>query len=633
MIKDAIEIFQNDIKVIIHSPVVIGVILAIILIPSLYALLNIQATWDPYSHTSSIKVAVVNEDSGYDYNGTHYNVGNLLVDELKNNRNFSWQFVDEKTAIDGVRNGDYYATLIIPSNFTEEILSIDTNNPQQAQIRYVVNDKLNAITPRITNAGVDTLQTQINDEVIKTVDGIIFGKLSELGQFASDNKATFLKTKSMVNELNGKISEIDSTLTEANSIMSTVQGTWSSVSTALPEIQSASNKIRTNYDKLYDYIEENPEKALNTVQQMEIQTTNLVTLLKYVNSILTTLYDVTGDQDLKPIINKVEDGINKANTVLTVLKEVESDLESGKSTNKLSELKTAIDNMDDTVNTLVDDKDKINQVINEASSKLGLADSVWPEYKSAIQLAAARLNAIDEGDIDKLIAFANMDPEDVQDYFSSPVELEKEDMYPVDNYGSALSPFYIPISLWIGGIIAVAMMKMHVISDKKYKSPSVYIGRMGIFLIISFFQALAVALGSLFLGIEVSSIILFILTTLYIGICSMVIIYSLTSAFGNAGKAIAVIILVFQITATGGTFSVELLPTFFQVIHPLLPLTYAVAALREVVAGILWSSYIDALLGLTIFPILAFILTLLVKERMNKRAQWAEEKLKESGLF
>lgn len=633
MIKDAIEIFQNDIKVIIHSPVVIGVILAIILIPSLYALLNIQATWDPYSHTSSIKVAVVNEDSGYDYNGTHYNVGNLLVDELKNNRNFSWQFVDEKTAIDGVRNGDYYATLIIPSNFTEEILSIDTNNPQQAQIRYVVNDKLNAITPRITNAGVDTLQTQINDEVIKTVDGIIFGKLSELGQFASDNKATFLKTKSMVNELNGKISEIDSTLTEANSIMSTVQGTWSSVSTALPEIQSASNKIRTNYDKLYDYIEENPEKALNTVQQMEIQTTNLVTLLKYVNSILTTLYDVTGDQDLKPIINEVEDGINKANTVLTVLKEVESDLESGKSTNKLSELKTAIDNMDDTMNTLVDDKDKINQVINEASSKLGLADSVWPEYKSAIQLAAARLNAIDEGDIDKLIAFANMDPEDVQDYFSSPVELEKEDMYPVDNYGSALSPFYIPISLWIGGIIAVAMMKMHVRSDKKYKSPSVYIGRMGIFLIISFFQALAVALGSLFLGIEVSSIILFILTTLYIGICSMVIIYSLTSAFGNAGKAIAVIILVFQITATGGTFSVELLPTFFQVIHPLLPLTYAVAALREVVAGILWSSYIDALLGLTIFPILAFILTLLVKERMNKRAQWAEEKLKESGLF
>ena len=633
MIKDAIEIFRNDIKVIIHSPVVIGVILAIILIPSLYALLNIQATWDPYSHTSNIKVAVVDEDSGYDYNGTHYNVGNLLVDELKNNRNFSWQFVDEKTALNGVRNGDYYAALIIPNNFTEQILSIDTNNPHQAQIRYVVNDKLNAITPRITNAGVDTLQTQINDEVIKTVDGIIFGKLSDLGQFAAANKAEFLKTKSMVNELNGKIGEIDSTLTEANSIMSTVQGTWSKVSTALPEIQSISNKIRTNYDKLSDYIQKNPEKALNTVQQMEVENTDLLKLLKFLDAVLTTLYDITGDENLKPIISEVEDGINKANTVLTVLKEVESDLKSGKATTRLSELKTAIDNMDDTVNTLANNKDKINQIINEASSKLGLADSVWPEYRNAIQVAAARLNAINEGDIDKLIAFANTDPDAVENYFSSPVELEKEDMYPVKNYGSALSPFYIPISLWIGGIIAVAMMKMHVRSDKKYKSPSVYIGRMGIFIIISIFQALAVALGSLLLGIEVSSPILFVLTTLYIGICSMVIIYSLTSAFGNAGKAIAIIILVFQITATGGTFSVELLPTFFQIIHPLLPLTYAVAALREVVAGILWSNYIYSLLALAVFPILAFILTLLVKERMNKRAQWTEEKLKESGLF
>ncbi len=133
---------------------------------------------------------------------------------------------------------------------------------------------------------MDTLQTQINDEVIKTVDGIIFGKLSELGQFASDNKATFLKTKSMVNELNGKISEIDSTLTEANSIMSTVQGTWSSVSTALPEIQSAPIKLERTMINCYDYIEE-PESPY-TVPQMEIQTTNLVTLLKYVNSILTT---------------------------------------------------------------------------------------------------------------------------------------------------------------------------------------------------------------------------------------------------------------------------------------------------------------------------------------------------------
>ena len=156
---------------------------------------------------------------------------------------------------------------------------------------------------------------------------------------------------------------------------------------------------------------------------------------------------------------------------------------------------------------------------------------------------------------------------------------------------------------------------------------------MGIFLIISILQALLVAFGALYLHVQISSALLFILTTLYIGICAMIIVYSMTSAFGNAGKALAIIILVLQITATAGIFPLEILPPFFQAIHPYLPLTYAVGALREVVAGVIWSTYWYNILYLTIFPIVAFVLTLLIKEKVDKRAQWTEEKLKESGLF
>jgi YhgE/Pip N-terminal domain len=145
MIKGAREIFKNDIKVIKNNPVVLFVLMVIILIPSLYALMNIQATWDPYALTSNIKIAVANGDSSYNLNGTQYNVGDMLVEELKNNDKFSWQFVDAETARNGVKNGDYYAAIIIPSNFSQMILSIDTANPQQASIEYLVNDKLNAM--------------------------------------------------------------------------------------------------------------------------------------------------------------------------------------------------------------------------------------------------------------------------------------------------------------------------------------------------------------------------------------------------------------------------------------------------------------------------------------------------------
>jgi putative membrane protein len=299
----------------------------------------------------------------------------------------------------------------------------------------------------------------------------------------------------------------------------------------------------------------------------------------------------------------------------------------------LGELKTSIDEMDNAINALAHNQGKINQNINAASAELSLINLQLPTFKNDIQIAAAKLNSINEDDISELIAFSDMNLSDVGNYFESPVELGKKHIYHIDNYGSAIAPFYIVLSLWIGGIVAVAMMKMTVRSRKKYHSTTVYLGRMGIFLIISILQALTVAIGAIFLNVQVSSALLFILTILYIGIGFMVILYSLTSSFGNLGKALAVIFLVLQIAAAGGTFPVEVLPPFFQAIHPYLPFTYAISALREVIAGVLWSNYRYCIVILAIFPTVALILTLLIKEKLSKRAEWAEEKLKGSGLF
>ena len=634
MIKDIGNIFKNDMKAVKNNPVVMVVLLVIILLPSLYALLNIEATWDPYARTSNIEVAVVNEDLGYATNGTTYNVGNMLVDELKNNTNFKWQFVDESTGLNGVKNGKYYAVLIIPSNFSQQLLSIQTSNPQQAKIQYIVNDKTNPIAPRLTNAGVDTIQSQINGEIVKTVDGIIFGKLSDIGEYAAANKAEFLKVKSFVNELNGQIGDIDSTISQANTDMSTVNSIWPKVSAALPQIQKISNTVRTEYDSVYNQIASNPTQALTKVQTMESQVNVLITTLKYIDAILTSLYDTTGDAQLKPIIDQVESNISTANNVLVLLQKVEADIKNGTSpTGDLTELKSSIDTMDNAINTLVANKGNINQQINEASAKLSLVNTQWPTIKAAIPIAATKLNSINESDIDGLIAFSAMNQTGVQNYFDSPVVIQKQDIYPINNYGSALAPFYISISLWIGCVIAVAMISMRVKSRIKYRAESVYLGRMGLFIIISILQSIFVAIGALYLHVQASSAILFILTTLFIGFCSMIIVYSLTSTLGNAGKSLAIIILVLQITATAGIYPVQLLPPFFQAIHPYLPLTYAIGALREVIGGVIWSSYWYNILILAIFPAFTFVITLIIKEKLNKRAQWSEKKLEDSGLF
>ena len=319
MIRGAREIFKRDIRAIVRSPVVMFVLAVIILIPSLYAVFNIQATLDPYAHTSDIKVAVVNEDMGSEFNGTQYNLGNEFVNELKNNTDFDWQFLDKQTAMDGLKTGKYYAVIIVPGNFTEDILSIKTSDPHQAQMEYIVNDKLNPVAPRITNAGVDAVQAKINDEVVKTVDGIIFGKLSDVGELAKANKAQFLKTKSMINELNGNLGEIDSSLDQANSDMTTVNSVWSKVSTNLPQIKNNADYAKAKSDELAGYIGNDPSKALTTVQDMEVKVSNLITSLNYMKAILTSLYNLTGDPQLKTFITQIDGDITEANQALTVL--------------------------------------------------------------------------------------------------------------------------------------------------------------------------------------------------------------------------------------------------------------------------------------------------------------------------
>lgn len=553
------------------------------------------------------------------------------VEELKSNRNLSWQFVDKNTALNGVKNGKYYAALIIPSDFSENLLSIETTHPQRAKIQYIDNEKVNPIATRLTSAGADAVQTKINDEIVKTIDGVIFGKLSDTGELARENKAQFLKLRSSVNELNGKIGTIDSSISEANSDMNTVNQIWSKVSTALPEIQKYSNYARKNYDSIYHQILSDPQNSLNKVQNMESQVNTTITGLEYVDAILTSLYNATGDQELKPVIAQVEDNINKANHVLLVLKDVEAAIKEGKNPKgKLAELKSLIDQMDDGVNTLATNKASINQKINNAAATLTLVNSKWPAIRSAIPVAAAKLNSVDEDDIDRLISFSDTDQDDVKNYFESPVELDKESMYPVKNYGSALAPFYIALSLWIGCLISVAIVTVRVKSNK-YESRAAYLGRMNLFLIIGMFQALLIALSALFLNVQNSSAALLTVTILMVGACFMVILYSLVSIFGSLGKVMAVVLLILQIASSGGVYPAELQSNFFQTIQPFLPMTYAIRAFREVIAGVLWTSYWYNLEILFLFTGATLALTLLIVGKI-KDSQGIEEKLKESGL-
>ena len=243
--KNIIEIFQDDIREIFRKVRTWIVIIGLILLPSMYAWPNILSAWDPYGHTNNIKVAVVTEDNGAEVEGQKVNLGENLIDGLKNNKNLDWQFVSNKQeAEEGVRIGDYYASIVIPKNFSEDLTSVSRGFPKKATIEYTVNEKINAISPKITNSGASAIANNISKSFVEIANGVIFEKLHEAGIKFEQNLPSIEKAKEEIFKLNDNFTNYENVLSELIGKTEQGQKILNTIQQTLPDIDRfATNSI------------------------------------------------------------------------------------------------------------------------------------------------------------------------------------------------------------------------------------------------------------------------------------------------------------------------------------------------------------------------------------------------------
>ncbi|HAJ54064.1 MAG TPA: phage infection protein, partial [Lactobacillus sp.] len=159
-----------DWKRIVKSPFAFLLIAALVIIPSLYCWFNVWALWDPYSNTQDLTVAVYSADQPATFRDQKIAVGDELMDQLKHNKQLGWRFVDSKKAVqEGVKSGKYYAGVVVPKHFSTDLLSFVDGKIHKSKLDYYVNEKINAIAPKITSTGASTLQNTISDEFVATV--------------------------------------------------------------------------------------------------------------------------------------------------------------------------------------------------------------------------------------------------------------------------------------------------------------------------------------------------------------------------------------------------------------------------------------------------------------------------------
>ncbi|MEY8561481.1 YhgE/Pip domain-containing protein [Eggerthellaceae bacterium 3-80] len=270
-----LQIFVRDLSRLIRNPVALIVVLGVCLMPSLYAWYTILANWDPYQNTSSIKVAIVNNDEGADLtvpdntSTEHLNVGQQVVEKLHDNHDLGWEFVDEDEAMTRVHSGEYYAAIIIPEDFSKDFASVASGTFVQPTLDYYVNEKLSSIAPKVTDAGATALQTQINDTFVETVTETVVEVTQKAGYEAKD-------------QANGAIGELENSIAEARDALSQTETLTQEL---LPTIDSCSQTIEDTQTTLTDVDATLP--GLTT--QLEDARTQLVALRTSSESYAITL--------------------------------------------------------------------------------------------------------------------------------------------------------------------------------------------------------------------------------------------------------------------------------------------------------------------------------------------------------
>ena len=574
--KNIIKVFLNDCKHIGRNVVALVVVMGLAVLPSLFAWFNILSNWDPYGpeSTSNIKVAVAYDDTGINISGMDINISSNIVEALKTNDTIGWVFTDSTDeAIEGVWSGDYYAALIMPADFSKDMVSFLADNMTHPEIIYYTNQKKNAIAPKITDKAKTAVQQQVNATFISTLTEAIMKSADVADNIGNKNKADSTLesgSDSMNNSLidiliakfqviNTQVVTFDNVLSALSNIMTTAQTSADTAKGISPDISGTFEGERAILNELNKTI---GQSSLIDSSLFSTISHDIDAVSGYMNSI-SSIYNDMGYNidDFNKSISQMGESINNT---LVMVRNIE-------------------DNLNETTNKLVEFKNS----------------GVYSLLQTAISF-----------NTDELASF-----------ISAPVAITTEDLYPITNYGSAMSPFYSVLSIWVGALILVAIIhvKVHPFDGIKVNSVEAFFGRYITFFLIGQAQALLITLGDLFfIGIQCIHPFKFWFAAAFTSFVFTMITYSLTVAFENVGEAAAVVIMVIQVAGAGGTFPIQCLPAIYQAIYKYLPFTYAMDALRECVGGTYSWYYWKCILALLVYVGICLFIGLVIAKPCRK---------------
>ena len=721
-------IFLRDVKRILRNPVALVVTMGVAIIPSLYAWCNILANWDPYANTGNIQVAVANEDEGTTSTLVgHLNAGQQTVTQLKSNRQLGWRFVSKQHAVDGVKAGKYYAAIVLPKDFSSSLIGTVTGEKNQPSITYYINEKMNAIAPKITDTGATTIDEQINATFVSSVADAVAKQVKAAAGNTTDSLHT--AQSDVVNNLNDTINQLETVQQQLGGTRSTLD----KATTTIDSAKQTNTALASEIDDALDTITNTSDLLAQTRAQTQRFSTTLTGALDngstQLSGLQVTVGNVTGTmlnglnttQDALSQVSSSMRGVNStAGEALDGMDNAlkASGLDPDSQTYKdlstqISEARKQLTFQQQRINAFDHDTTSIitsgkntatalnsditslsnNGTAAMAKARANLTDAVMPNLSTGLdtlslangslagtlttlqgtlkqgnglldqlsrtvsqtnatlagtqtqlanlskQLSTTRTDVASLSSsrmFQQLSEMLGLNANEIGSFVGEPVHLDEKVLYPVENYGSAVTPFYTNLALWVGGFVLVAIYKLEVDRDekiRKYTPRQGYMGRWLLFVTVGFLQAIIATIGDLALGIQCEHPFLFVLAGVFASFVYVNIIYALAVAFRHIGKAIAVILVIIQIPGAAGLYPIEMMPEFFRRLKPFLPFTYGINAMRGPIGGMYANHYWLDMLSLFWYLPAALFIGLVVRKLALNLNRLFDNRLADTDLM
>ncbi len=644
-------------------------------IPIMYSGFFLGSIWDPYGQVKNLPVAFVNEDKGAQLNGQTVNIGQSVEQKLKNNHDLGWEFVNKQQADDGVNSGHFYAVVTVPTDFSAKAASITTAQPQRAVIRYTTTPAKNYIGSLVSNQAAEKVKTSVAEQITQAYAKGVLENVDKLGdglETAAGGASTLhgglmqlragaqtytggvrqlaVNQRAMANglarlgdgsrQLQAGLGQLSNGLPSESQVAQLTNG--------MKQLQAGLNQLNTSvYNPSPTLVNQQSKvqsEAQDLAQTMQTAAADLTAAGGTLQSLGANAANSGGSTTITlPQISQLSQALNKTQTISVQAAALLKDLQilTKSLSTQQAQLQTGVSTLNNGVNqlapkaiTALNGYNNLRTANNQLlAGSTSLTNGLAQAQTSSQQLAnGARLldsrssiltNGASQlaGGADTLatkLADASrqlkIQPtgEATQQQIASPVKSETTKQGDVPNYGYALAPYVLSLSLFVGAIALNIIYPIRKTFAEQENAFRWWLAKASVTGVAAFVQATILMLIMVYcLGLVPDHPVNFIGAIYLTSFVYMSIVSLLVIVLDNPGRFLAMVLLVLQLGSSEGTFPIQTANGFFQAVNPLVPMTYSIRALRQAISGGLGSSfYSDSMWVLAGFLLAANLLTI-----------------------